>query len=653
MAQLPDIDEWREGDEENLSIIRDCYCPSCGGSNGLTTLLPTRVPFFKEIIVTNLHCDDCGFRSAEVNFGGEIQEKGERLTLQVTSSEDLNRQIIKSDSASLLIPKLDFEIPPGTQRGNVSTLEGVLRMAADNLEAAQPERLRLGDVDNFHRCRVAILNLRRFAGETRGENGNEDDDQTEVVPVFPFEIVLDDPAGNSYIENFLAPQLDPQLASVKYFRSANQDMSLGLQPSQQAIDAGRIDDSNPEHKNVVNAPKGKHTIQRTEDTPLGGVGRQEVIKFTTTCSNCYQPSETDMCVVDIPHFKEVIIMSMLCEACGFKSNEIKGGGGIPKFGTKISLSVVDPDDLAREVLKSDTAGIEIPELDFTLDEGGLDGVYTTIEGLLKAMRDRLESANPFGSGDSALKQHMTNDGGRFSDVSPNQARFLAFLEKLKDMSEGRMLPFTLVISDPLSNSFVGPVPKDAIALSYQAEKDGSNKCYEEYVDRGMQVDEYERSHDQNEYLGLNDIKTEGYSEGVANYGTDKMEEVPDRIRRVDVRGPDHPHQVGKAPVENDTTVMGPGSLNFAVPSVGLRGRTAARAIISELQPALVGRAAKLVRDFESNDDGFMMNENYDGSRTGMVYKDGAQGIGYYTNRPLHELWKEVVSNHVQSESNVT
>lgn len=643
MAELPDINEWKEGHEDDLSIIRDCYCPSCGGSNGLTTILPTRVPFFREIILTNLFCDDCNFRSAEVNFGGEIQEKGEKLTLTVAGPDDLNRQIIKSDSCTLLIPKLDFEIPHDTQRGNVSTLEGVLRMAADNLQALQPDRLRLGDIDNFHRCRAVIANLRRFAGEQPSDE--LEDDEVELIPVFPFEVILDDPAGNSFIENIVAPQADPNLKSEKYFRTPNQDMSLGLQPSLQAIEAGRIDDENPAHKNVANAPKGKHSIERDDDT-LGGVGRQEVLKFTTVCSHCYKSTETDMCVVDIPHFKEVIIMSMLCEFCGYKSNEIKGGGGIPKFGTKITLTLTSPDDLAREVLKSDTAGVAIPELDLELGEGGLDGLYTTIEGLLKKMRDRLESANPFGSGDSALKQHLTNDGGDFSGISPNHARYLAFLEKLKDMSEGRMLPFTLEISDPLSNSFIGPVPKDAIALSYQAEKEGNHKCYEDYVDKGMKVDEYERSHDQNEYLGLNDMKTENYnSQDVLNYGTDQMEEIPDRIRRVDIRGPDHPLEVGKAPIEGDTTVMGAGSLNFAVPSVGKRGTAAPKpAANSSGEPALivVERAAiiKMLHDFETHDDAYMMNEDYEGPRDGMVYKDGAQGIGYYTNKPLLELWQD-------------
>jgi zinc finger protein len=648
MASLPDGDSWKQGNEDDISIIHKCFCPNCHGGIAETTMLPTKVPLFREIILMNLTCDDCGFRNAEVNFGGEIQVKGERLTLKVVSLDDLNRQVIKSDSASLFIPKLDFEIPPGTQRGTISTLEGVLKRAAENLELVQPERLRLGDVDNFHRCRVVIASLLTYAGEP--PEASEDGGEKGPESIFPFDIIMDDPAGNSFVENPMAPKADPYLKSEKYYRTPNQDMSLGLQPSEQAVEAGKIDDANPEHKNIANVGKGKHSIETDKKNDREAVGRQEVIKFETQCPHCHILSETDMCVVDIPHFKEVIIMSMVCESCGFKSNEIKGGGAIPKFGTKISLTVRSQDDLAREVLKSDTAGIAIPELELELQEGGLDGVYTSIEGLLNKMRDRLASANPFGSGDSAKKQHLSNDGGDFSGMSPTNVRYMAFLAKLKDMADGVVLPFTLVISDPLSNSFVGPVQKDAIALSLQAEKEGNTKCYENYEDADMYIEEYERSNQQNEDLGLNDIKTENYQQegDRQDYGTNSMDDLPDRLRRLDVRGPDHPHLVGKAPVQGDNTVMGVGSNNFAVPSMGKRGQIGAKVVPQPDPnlPVLVEKSdvRKMIHSFEYNDDSFIMNEEYEGAREGMVYKDGAQGVGYYTDVNLVGLWETHTSS---------
>ena len=333
MATLPTSEAWHEATEDDLNVIYNCYCPNCEGGKGKTLMLPTKVPGFREIIVASFDCPDCSFRNAEVTFGGEIQPYGSRLTLMVVGPEDLNRQVLKSDSAAIILPKLELEIPPNTQRGTLSTLEGMLSRAEENLSMLQPERLKLGDVDNFHRCQKVIDTIKRILGKTEEEDDDDEKEEPEES-LFPFEFILDDIAGNSYIENPHAPKPDPNLKQVKYDRTPMQDMALGLQPAQAAVEAGTIEDSNPKHKNVLNKAV-PHSV--TMDNPPGGLGRQEVLKFPTTCSHCYKPAETDMCVTDIPHFKEVIIMSLVCDHCGFRSNEIKGGGSIPKYGCKITL----------------------------------------------------------------------------------------------------------------------------------------------------------------------------------------------------------------------------------------------------------------------------------------------------------------------------
>jgi zinc finger protein len=371
--------------------------------------------------------------------------------------------------------------------------------------------------------------LRRITrqGERNDDDHYDCDDKSDdTTPLFPLSIVLDDPAGNSFLENPNAPTADPNMQSTRYFRTPTQDMALGLQPA--------VDDTIALHKNPVNAARGTHTIEFDKCTSSNDTSefvREEAIKFQTPCPHCHKEAETDMCVTDIPHFKQVVIMCLLCEHCGYRSNEIKGGGAIPRFGTKVTLVVQDNDDLAREVLKSDTAGVAIPELELQLDEGGGEGVYTTVEGLLRKLHDQLRAANPFARGDSATKQHLEKNGGEFSAPSPNHVRYTQFLEKLKDCADGKSFSFTLVVSDPLSNSFVGPVPRDAIALSKQAEMDGNNDCYDTYVDKGMMIEEYERTHEQNETLGLNDIKTEHYQDGNGgtSFGTDSLQELPDRL----------------------------------------------------------------------------------------------------------------------------
>ncbi|XP_010132544.1 PREDICTED: zinc finger protein ZPR1, partial [Buceros rhinoceros silvestris] len=46
----------------------------------------------------------------------------------------------------------------------------------------------------------------------------------------------------------------------------------------------------------------------------------------------------------------------------------------------------DPADMTRDVLKSETCSVEIPELEFELGMGALGGKFTTLEGLLKDIR---------------------------------------------------------------------------------------------------------------------------------------------------------------------------------------------------------------------------------------------------------------------------
>ncbi|GMI36773.1 hypothetical protein TeGR_g13795, partial [Tetraparma gracilis] len=134
---------------------------------------------------------------------------------------------------------------------------------------------------------------------------------------------------------------------------------------------------NPAHKNTANAASTSAPDPSPSDNRL--LGKEEVMTFPTDCPGCGAPGETNMCTTQIPHFKEVIIMCLDCDKCGYRSNEVKGGGAIPDFGTRVSLTVSGPEDFGREILKSDTAGLAIPELDLELEEGSLDGVYSTVE----------------------------------------------------------------------------------------------------------------------------------------------------------------------------------------------------------------------------------------------------------------------------------
>ena len=66
---------------------------SCG-ENGMTRLLLTKIPHYKEIILMSFHCEECGFKNNEIRSGGVIQEKGVRITVTLANERDLSRQVL-------------------------------------------------------------------------------------------------------------------------------------------------------------------------------------------------------------------------------------------------------------------------------------------------------------------------------------------------------------------------------------------------------------------------------------------------------------------------------------------------------------------------------------------------------------------------------
>ena len=124
--------------------------------------------------------------------------------------------------------------------------------------------------------------------------------------------------------------------------------------------------------------------------------KKEVMQFPAPCPACFNPGFVKMCVATIPFFKEIIIMAYSCETCGHKSTEIKQGGGISEKASKIVFRSERPEDINRDIFKSETCLLSIPEVDLELQPGTLGAVYTTVEGIIQKIIDHLTENNPFG-----------------------------------------------------------------------------------------------------------------------------------------------------------------------------------------------------------------------------------------------------------------
>ncbi len=114
-------------------------------------------------------------------------------------------------------------------------------------------------------------------------------------------------------------------------------------------------------------------------------------------------------------------------------------------------------------IQSDTCNLRIPELEIDVSSSG-SGRYTTVEGLVENIKEDLQKTNPFIDGDSSKEEI--------------REKLSKLFEKLKNL-----IGYTIVLDDPCGNS---------------------------YIESATDIVRYERSFEQNEDLGLNDIKTENY-----------------------------------------------------------------------------------------------------------------------------------------------
>ena len=66
----------------------------------------------------SFNCEHCGFQNNEIQSGGKVQELGVKYKVKLQTNEDLSRQLVKSDYATLIVPEIDLEIPPSSQKGS-------------------------------------------------------------------------------------------------------------------------------------------------------------------------------------------------------------------------------------------------------------------------------------------------------------------------------------------------------------------------------------------------------------------------------------------------------------------------------------------------------------------------------------------------------
>ncbi|KAF8774891.1 Zinc finger protein ZPR1 like protein [Argiope bruennichi] len=234
----------------------ESLCLRCK-KNGITKLLLTKIPFYKEVVVMSFSCDHCHWENNELQPASTIQEKGIIFKLKVENSKDLTRSVVKTEWASIIIPELEFEIPAQSQEGTVTTVEGIVERACSGL-CSKLDYLKVEDPESAVKLEEFIAQM------TKLKNGDT-----------PFTFILRDCSGNSFLENLNAPLPDPQLEVSHFERSREEALMLGIYAPDDA--------------------ENENSADQADESDL----REEVLGLPTNCYSCSAPCMTNMKVTHI------------------------------------------------------------------------------------------------------------------------------------------------------------------------------------------------------------------------------------------------------------------------------------------------------------------------------------------------------------------
>ena len=230
-------------------------------------------------------------------------------TVRVLSRDDLNRQVVKSATGTVEIPEFELTIP--ASRGQLTTIEGLIRDTVADLSADQPLR-RIQNEAAYNKIQTIIDGFKEILADD-DEEEEEEDTTGEVkipqkasekdAPMKPFTVRLDDPAGNSFIE-FYGSMKDPKWNMRTYHRTRQQNIYLGL--------------INPDEPEAPPTPAEGEASEGLENP------NEEIFVFPGTCSSCGHAINTLMKKVNIPYFKVrhllivvTLVGLMCCVGCHY------------------------------------------------------------------------------------------------------------------------------------------------------------------------------------------------------------------------------------------------------------------------------------------------------------------------------------------------
>ncbi len=146
----------------------------------------------------------------------------------------------------------------------------------------------------------------------------------------------------------------------------------------------------------------------------------------------------------IPHFGTVVISSLICSSCGYRSIDVMPVENRPP--SRYMVEIRSKRDLDIRVIRSSTSTLRIPELGITIQPGSAhEGYITNIEGVLSRVHGILLQ----------VERDLTNRSEEFLDIQERMKRASDLMKRIEIAMDGYIEEdgsFSVILEDPQGNS---------------------------------------------------------------------------------------------------------------------------------------------------------------------------------------------------------
>jgi zinc finger protein len=126
--------EQKKEDNFEVEVLEGEPCPFCHKKTLTLRQAVREVPYFGNLLIYSMDCEnsECNYHKADVEF--DEQKAFIKLTIEISSEDDMKIRVIKSSNATIKIPHIGNIEPGETSNGYVTNIEGILNRMKKNIE---------------------------------------------------------------------------------------------------------------------------------------------------------------------------------------------------------------------------------------------------------------------------------------------------------------------------------------------------------------------------------------------------------------------------------------------------------------------------------------------------------------------------------------